>query len=82
VGRREVQLKRREIALLEILASRPGRVFSKEELLDHLFGFDDAAGINAIELYVGRLRKKLDGAQARIVTLRGSGYQLVSDDAA
>jgi two-component system response regulator TctD len=81
VGRREVQLKRREIALLEILASRPGRVFSKEELLDQLFGFDDAAGVNAIELYIGRLRKKLKGAQARILTLRGSGYQLVSDDA-
>lgn len=82
VGKREVQLKRREIALLEILASRPGRIFSKEELLDQLFGFEDAAGINAIELYIGRLRKKLEGARARIVTQRGSGYQLVSDDAA
>jgi two-component system response regulator TctD len=80
VGKREVQLKRREMTLLEILASRPGKVFSKEELLDQLFGFDEAAGANAIELYVGRLRKKLEGAKARIVTLRGMGYQLVSDD--
>lgn len=79
VGKREVQLKRREMTLLEILASRPGRVFSKEELLDQLFGFEEAAGPNAIELYVGRLRKKLEGAQARIVTVRGIGYQLVSD---
>lgn len=82
VGKREVQLKRREMTLLEILASRPGKVFSKEELLDQLFGFDEAAGANAIELYVGRLRKKLEGAKARIVTLRGMGYQLVSDDGA
>lgn len=82
VGKREVQLKRREMTLLEILASRPGKVFSKEELLDQLFGFEEAAGTNAIELYVGRLRKKLEGAKARIVTLRGVGYQLVSDDAA
>ena len=81
VGKREVQLKRREMTLLEILASRPGRIFSKEELLDQLFGFDEAAGANAIELYVGRLRKKLEGAQARIVTVRGLGYQLVSDAA-
>lgn len=81
VGKREVQLKRREIALLEILASRPGRLFSKDELLDKLFGFEEAANANAIELYVGRLRKKLDGAQARIVTLRGLGYQLVPDGA-
>lgn len=80
VGKREIRLKRRETALLEILASRPGKVFSKDELLDQLFGFEDAAGTNAIELYIGRLRKKLEGAQTRIVTLRGSGYQLVCDD--
>lgn len=80
VGKREVQLKRREMTLLEVLASRPGKIFSKEELLDRLFGFEEAAGPNAIELYVGRLRKKLEGASARIVTQRGVGYQLVSDD--
>ncbi|PRD44935.1 DNA-binding response regulator [Phyllobacterium phragmitis] len=82
VGKREVQLKRREMTLLEILATRPGRVFSKDELLDQLFGFDEPAGHNAIELYVGRLRKKLEGSRARIVTVRGLGYQLVSDAAA
>ena len=81
VGRREVQLKRREMALLEILASRPGKVFSKEELLDRLFGFDEEVGENAVELYVGRLRKKLEGTTARIVTQRGIGYQLVADGA-
>ncbi|PST21712.1 DNA-binding response regulator [Rhizobium sp. JAB6] len=80
VGKREVQLKRREMTLLEIFASRPGRVFSKQELLDQLYGFDEAVSANAIELYVGRLRKKLEGAKARIVTLHGIGYQLVSDD--
>ncbi|MBB1251148.1 MULTISPECIES: response regulator transcription factor [unclassified Rhizobium] len=82
VGKREVQLKRREMTLLEVLASRPGKIFSKEELLDRLFGFEEAAGPNAIELYVGRLRKKLEGASARIVTQRGVGYQLVSDEPA
>lgn len=80
VGRREIQLKRREISLLEILASRPGRVFSKDELLQSLFGFDEDVSPNAVELYIGRLRKKLDCAKARIVTLRGVGYQLVPDD--
>ena len=82
VGKREVQLKRRELTLLEVLVARPGRVFSKDELLDQIFGFDEAANANAIELYIGRLRKKLEGAKARIVTVRGLGYQLVSDDAA
>ncbi len=82
VGKREVQLKRREITLLEILASRPGRVFSKEELLDQLFGFEEAAGANAIELYIGRLRKKIDGAKAQIITFRGAGYQMITGDGA
>jgi two-component system, OmpR family, response regulator TctD len=78
VGQREVQLKRRELTLLEILASRPGRVFGKEELLDQLFGFDEAPSVNAVELYVGRLRKKLEGAEAQIVTVRGFGYQMLA----
>ncbi len=77
IGNREVGLKRRELTLLEILAARPGKVFSKDELLDQLFGFDEAPGPNAIELYVGRLRRKLEGARAEIRTIRGLGYQLV-----
>lgn len=78
IGNREIQLKRREMSLLEILASRPGRIFSKQELLDHLFGFDEAPDQNAIELYVARLRKKLEGAGSVIVTVRGLGYKLVA----
>lgn len=78
VGQREVHLTRREVTLLEILASRPGRVFSKEDLLDQVFGFDEEApSFNAVELYIGRLRKKLHGARAEIVTVRGFGYQMV-----
>ncbi len=78
IGSREVSLKRRELTLLEILASRPGKVFTKEELLDQLFGFDEAPGANAVELYVARLRRKLEGARAEVVTLRGLGYRLVA----
>jgi two-component system response regulator TctD len=79
VGDREVHLKRREMTLLEILSSRPGRVFGKEELLDRMFGHDEAPAPNAVELYVGRLRRKIEGAQAQIVTVRGFGYQMVTD---
>ena len=82
IGSREVSLKRRELTLLEILASRPGRVFTKEELLDQLFGFDEAPGANAVELYVARLRRKLEGARAEVVTLRGLGYRLVAHETA
>lgn len=81
VGGIEVHMKRRELTLLEILGARPGRVFSKEELLDRMFGFDEAPSANAVEVYVARLRNKIAGAQARIVTVRGFGYQLVTGDA-
>ncbi|NEX60335.1 response regulator transcription factor [Noviherbaspirillum galbum] len=71
-----LDLTRREVTLLEILASRPGRIFGKEELVDRLFTIDDNPSANAIEQYVARLRKKLGAAQFEIRTLRGLGYQL------
>jgi two-component system response regulator TctD len=72
------ELTRREQSLLEILISARGRVIAKEELHSRLFGFDEEAGINAVELYVARLRKKLGSADFVIRTLRGLGYQAVA----
>ncbi|HEX2134468.1 MAG TPA: response regulator transcription factor [Microvirga sp.] len=72
-----VDLTRRELTVLEILAARPGRIFGKDELVDQLFGFDDDPSPNAIEQYVARLRKKLAGSGAEIRTLRGLGYQIL-----
>ena len=67
----------REHALLEALISRPGRALSKEKLFDEVFALVDDANLDAIELYIHRIRKKLerrpDGG-ASIVTLRGIGY--------
>lgn len=79
VGGKRAELTRREIALLEILMSRPQKVFNKAELLDQLFSFEEDAGQNAIELYVARLRRKLQSAQMEIKTLRGIGYQAVAN---
>lgn len=73
-----LEMTRRELTLLEILASRPGRVFSKEELVDRLFTIDDAPSQNAVEQYVARLRKKLLDGGVEIRTLRGLGYQFVA----
>ena len=70
-------LKRREVTLLEILAARPGRIFSKDELMDRLFSIDDAPTSNAVEQVVARLRRSLDGTGVEVKTLRGLGYQLV-----
>lgn len=77
LGGRPLELTRRELTLLEILAARPGRVFGKDELMDQLFGFGDEASENAIEQYIARLRRKIVGAGVEIRTLRGLGYQMV-----
>lgn len=68
-------LTRREQSLLEILLSSRGRVIAKEELHSRLFGLDDEVGLNAVELYIARLRKKLPSTSLEIRTLRGLGYQ-------
>lgn len=73
------ELRARELRLLEILLSRPGQAYSKSHLIDRLFSFDEEVSDNAIEVYVGRLRRKLDGSGARIETLRGVGYRLIPE---
>lgn len=72
-----VELTRREITLLEIIISRPGRIFGKDELIDKLFTLDDNPNANLVEQYIARLRKKLATARFQIRTLRGLGYQVV-----
>lgn len=81
VDGRDVELGRREFRLLEILVSRLGQTVPKEYLLDQLFGLDEPVSPNAIELYVSRLRRKIEGARLEIVTVRGFGYMARCDDA-
>jgi two-component system response regulator TctD len=67
----------REHTLLEALIARPGRALSKEKLFHEVFALDDNANLDAIELYIHRIRKKLDrrpDGGAAIATLRGIGY--------
>jgi two-component system response regulator TctD len=71
-----LNLTSREQAVLEVLIARPGRVMSKEQLADQVFGLDEEASADAIEIYIHRLRKKLEGDAVRIVTFRGLGYLL------
>lgn len=75
-----LQLARREFTLLSLLIRNRGKIMSKERLFEGLFSFDDAdVGLNAIELYIARLRKKLSGAGVSIETQRGLGYRLDLD---
>jgi DNA-binding response OmpR family regulator len=68
----------REVAVLEILMRRRGRVVSKKLVEDHLFGLSADIGSNAVEVYVHRLRKQLGeaGAKVQVHTIRGVGYLL------
>lgn len=70
-------LRTREMRLMELFIGAPGRILSKEHLVDRLFSFSEPVSDNAIEVYVGRLRKKMVGSRARIETVRGLGYRLI-----
>ena len=71
-----LQLTPREHAVLEHLIMKAGATVTKTSLSEGVFGFDDVADPSAIEIYVHRLRKKLEGSSIQIVTLRGLGYLL------
>lgn len=75
-----VELSPREFAVLECLLLRQGRVVSKRQLLDLFSDWDTGPSENAAELYVHRVRKKIEGSGCNIRTLRGFGYLLQIDD--
>jgi len=66
--------------VLEALFMRAGRPIAKNVLTENVFGLDDDANPNAIEIYIHRLRRKLEGTGVGIVTLRGLGYVLRRED--
>lgn len=81
LGGQELSLTRREHAVLEALILASGRVVSKAAMTETVFGLDDDVNPNAIEIYVHRVRKKLEGHGVAIGTLRGIGYALRKQDA-
>jgi len=80
VGRRAaingepLELTTREMNVLEVLMSRIGWVFSKEQLIERLYCYAEEASGNAIEVYIHRLRKKIETGGVTIRTIRGLGY--------
>jgi two-component system OmpR family response regulator len=71
-----LNLSSREVDVLEMLMNRYGRVVSKDQLAEHLTGLEEEIGQNAVEVYVHRLRKKLEPLGISVRTLRGLGYLL------
>jgi two-component system OmpR family response regulator len=71
-----LELSAREVGLLEILLQRTGRLVSKEQIVSHLCEWGEEVSHNAIEVYMHRLRRKIEGGGVRIATVRGLGYCL------
>ena len=66
----------REHAVLEALIRFPGKTVAKQDLVDSLFTLEDTVSVKALEIYIVRLRKKIENSGAKIITLRGLGYML------
>nr|WP_314435310.1 response regulator transcription factor [uncultured Brevundimonas sp.] len=76
VGERELSLRPREWAALKVLASRVGQVVDRDMLAAEVFTQDEAPSLNALEIHVGRLRRKLQPDGPAITNIRGRGYRL------
>src|SRR3954468_4017833 len=75
-GDREVDLSAREFALLETLMRRPGEVLSRLELIESAWDIAYENRSNVVDVYMGRLRRKLGSGVATIETVRGAGYRI------
>ena len=75
-GKRDI-LPQKEFQLLYKLASDPGKIFTKQQLMDAVWGYDSFTDAHTVEVHIGRLREKLaDNPDIRIVTMRGVGYKV------
>jgi DNA-binding response OmpR family regulator len=74
----EIRLTAKELAIIELLMSKPGTLFSRERILSNVWGLNMDPLTNVVDVYIGKLRKKIDGESEHSVieTLRGLGYRL------
>ena len=77
IGDRTIELRTQEFELLLILAGQPGRVFTREQLLQQAWGFDFFGQTRTVDVHIAHLRKKLTGSSVNIETVTGIGYKLV-----
>ena len=74
---RQVDINRREFMLIELLVMNPGRAFTREEIVDRLWGGDGSVELKVIDVYVSTVRRKTH--ESLIETIRGHGYRLGRD---
>ncbi len=77
-GTKAIDLTSREFGILERMASSPGRIFTRTQLLEHVWGYDFDPETNIVDVNVGRLRRKIDEESAHplLETVRGVGYRI------
>jgi two-component system alkaline phosphatase synthesis response regulator PhoP len=73
---REVALTLKEFALLQALMEQPGRVFTRTQLLEQVWGYDYGEGTRTVDVHIQTLRQKLGGPGAQVETVRGVGYRM------
>lgn len=71
-----IELSSKELTVFELLLQRPGKVVSKEQLLERMYGFDEEVSQNAVEVLIHRLRRKIETYGLSVRTIRGLGYVL------
>ncbi len=78
VDGREIKMTAKELAIIELLMSHPGTLFSRERILSNVWGLNMDPLTNVVDVYIGKLRKKIDGDNTKsiIETVRGLGYRL------
>lgn len=74
----EIKMTAKELAIIELLMSHPGTLFSRERILSNVWGMNMDPLTNVVDVYIGKLRKKIDGdkSDSIIETVRGLGYRL------
>jgi len=77
-GTDTIKLTAKELAMLELLMSAPGRVFSRTRILNQVWGYSEDPLTNVVDVYIARLRRKIDspGREPLLETVRGHGYRL------
>jgi len=79
IAEREIKLRPKEFDLLFAFVEHPGFVFSRDQLLEHVWGYDFAGGTRTVDVHVSRLRDKLAGSGVSIETIWGIGYKLIQE---
>ena len=77
-GKEQLILPQKEFMLLYKMASYPGKIFTRQQLMDEIWGYDTGSDTHTVDVHIGRLREKFgDSRDFKIVTMRGVGYKVV-----